>query len=58
VGARGMHDLCAQIEESAEAGAGVLVPLVRGLLDEYGQVRAELEAEQRRARPAAPRVGS
>jgi PAS domain S-box-containing protein len=58
VGAKGMHDLCVQIEEKADEGAAALAPLVRAILEEYRQVRAELEAEQRRARPPAPRVGS
>jgi len=31
---------------------------VQALLEEYEQVRCALEAEQRRARPAAPRAGS
>ena len=58
VGATGMHDLCAKIEEKADQGAAALDPLVRALVEEYARVRAELEAEQRRARPPSPRVGS
>jgi two-component system sensor histidine kinase/response regulator len=58
VGARRLHDLCAEIEERAAAGAAALEPLLGALLDESARVREALEAEQRRARPPAPRVGS
>jgi PAS domain S-box-containing protein len=58
VGAKRMQDLCAQIEERAGAGAAALEPALQSLLDESRRVREALEAEQRRARPPAPRVGS
>ena len=58
VGAKRMHDLCASLEERADRPAPELEPLVQALLEEYEQVRSALEAEQRRARPAAPRAGS
>jgi CheY-like chemotaxis protein len=57
VGAKGMHDLCVQIEVVAGDKAA-LEPLLRGLAEEFRLVRAELEAEQGRARPPGPRVGS
>jgi two-component system sensor histidine kinase/response regulator len=57
VGAKGMHDLCMQIEEHADQGAET-GPLVSALREEYGQVRAKLEAEQRAGRPPGPRPGS
>ena len=56
VGAKGMHDLCAQIEEQAQKGAPALEPLVAALTAELRLVREALEGEQRRARPAAPRL--
>jgi PAS domain S-box-containing protein len=58
VGARRMSDLCAEIEERAAAGDGGLGARVRALADEFRQVRQALEAEQRPARPPAPRSGS
>jgi two-component system sensor histidine kinase/response regulator len=57
VGAKGMHDLCVQIEVVAGDKAA-LEPLLRALAEEFRLVRAELEAEQRRARPPTPRGGS
>ena len=56
VGARRMHDLCADIEQRADEGASALLPLVGELLEDFGRVRAALEAEQRRSRPPTPRV--
>jgi hypothetical protein len=53
-----MHDLCASLEEGADRPSAELEPLVQALIEEYGQVRSALEAEQRRTRPATPRVGS
>ncbi|HEV7501609.1 MAG TPA: response regulator, partial [Vicinamibacteria bacterium] len=58
VGAKRMHDLCASLEEGADRPSAELEPLVQALIAEYGQVRSALEAEQRRTRPATPRVGS
>jgi PAS domain S-box-containing protein len=58
VGAKTMHDLCASIEEGADRPSAELEPLVQALVAEYEQVRSALEAEQRRTRPATPRVGS
>jgi HPt (histidine-containing phosphotransfer) domain-containing protein len=58
VGAKTMHDLCASIEEGADRPSAELEPLVQALIGEYEQVRSALEAEQRRTRPATPRVGS
>ena len=58
VGAKRMHDLCASLEEGADRPSAELEPLVLALIEEYGQVRSALEAEQRRTRPATPRVGS
>ena len=57
VGAKRMHDLCVQIEDAA-ADEAALEPLVRALALEFRHVRTELESEQSRARPPAPRVGS
>ena len=58
VGAKRMHDLCASIEDGADRPSAELEPLVQALIEEYEQVRSALEAEQRRTRPATPRVGS
>jgi CheY-like chemotaxis protein len=58
VGAKGMADLCAQIEERARQGPSALDPLIGALVAELGLVREALEAEQRRARPATPRASS
>jgi HPt (histidine-containing phosphotransfer) domain-containing protein len=58
VGAKGMHDLCASIEERADRPAAELEPLLQALLAEYAQVRSALEAEQRRTRPATPHASS
>jgi len=58
VGAMRMHDLCASMEERADRPSAELEPLVQALIQEYEQVRSALEAEQRRPRPATPRVGS
>jgi PAS domain S-box-containing protein len=58
VGAKGMHDLCARVEEKAEQGTAALEPLLAALRSEYARVRAELEGEQRRGRPPATRLGS
>jgi len=58
VGAKTMHDLCVSIEDRADQPAAELEPILQSLLDEYRQVKSALEAEQRRARPAAPRTSS
>jgi CheY-like chemotaxis protein len=58
VGAKGMHDLCARIEEQAGEGPAALEPLAGALASELRLVREALEAELRRARPPAPRVSS
>ena len=56
VGAQRMHDLCRQLEDEAERGADDLEPLAQALRAEYARVREALEAEQRRARPPAPKA--
>jgi PAS domain S-box-containing protein len=57
VGAKGMHNLCVQIEMVA-GDQEALEPFLRALSEEFRLVRAELESELRRARAPAPRVGS
>jgi CheY-like chemotaxis protein/HPt (histidine-containing phosphotransfer) domain-containing protein len=56
VGAQRMHDLCRQLEEDADRGTDTLASLSDSLRSEYGRVREALEAEQRRARPPAPKA--
>jgi two-component system sensor histidine kinase/response regulator len=58
VGARRMHDLCAEIEEGAGNGGQELALRLRALGDEFAEVRQALEAEQRRVRPGASAAGS
>jgi PAS domain S-box-containing protein len=58
VGATGMSDLCAQIEERAAEGSAARAPLLEALRAEFRLVQETLEAEQRRARPALPRASS
>jgi HPt (histidine-containing phosphotransfer) domain-containing protein len=56
VGAQRMHDRCRELEEEAEQGTEGLEALAQALRDEYGHVREALQAEQRRARPPAPKA--
>jgi CheY-like chemotaxis protein len=56
VGAQRMHDLCREIEDEAERGPAGREALAQALRDEYGHVREALQAEQRRARPPAPKA--
>jgi len=58
LGARRMHDLCAQIEEAAGAGATDLPVRVEALREEFTGVRQALEGERRRARPGAAAAGT